>query len=77
MESRGHLKGLGLPQTSNSVLGESLPPMELGICGPFALHLSFFLGVSIPLRPGTDSQVGWTDGKSVSLTVDVRMEGFH
>lgn len=41
MGSRGHLKGLGLPQTSNFVLGESLQPMELGICRPFALNLLY------------------------------------
>lgn len=41
MGSRGHLKGLGLPQTSNFVLRESLRPMELGICGPFALDLLY------------------------------------
>lgn len=43
--------------------------MELRICGPFALDLALFVGVSVPLGSGTDIQVAWTDNKSVSLTV--------
>lgn len=43
--------------------------MGLEISGPFALDLTFFIGFSVPLGPGTDIQMGWTKSESGSLTI--------
>lgn len=79
MESGGHFKGLGLPQTSKPIDTRRVSFSELTalrICGPFALDLALSVGVLVPLGPGTDIQVGWTDSKSVSVTV-AEDGGFH